>query len=209
MTISKLENSLVAVLRGKNEYNMHFLVESLLKGGITNIEITLDTPDAFNVIKSIKKEFNNQILIGAGTVLDPTSAILAINAGAEFVVSPTLNTDVIKATKRHGKISIPGALTPSEVLNAYECGADVVKVFPAGSLGPNYIKDLKGPLSYIQVMPTGGIGIEDVVDYFNAGAFTVGLGSSLIRHDLILEKKYNEISQLAKSYVDKISMVNR
>ncbi|MBL4954725.1 bifunctional 4-hydroxy-2-oxoglutarate aldolase/2-dehydro-3-deoxy-phosphogluconate aldolase [Neobacillus sp. YIM B02564] len=172
--------NIIAIMRGVDPKNVSSIAQSLKKGGIRVIEITLDSPNALEVIKQLSLEEGDNMLIGAGTVLDPESARMAIHHGAKFIISPTLNIKTIEMTKRYGVLSIPGCLTPTEILTAYENGADMVKVFPASSMGANYFKDLSGPLSYIPLIATGGINENNIQDFIKSGVTAVGLGSSLI-----------------------------
>lgn len=173
-------HKLVAILRGVKAEKTLAITQALKDGGIKNIEVTLNSPGAFSVIEQITRQFGDEMAVGAGTVLDPESAKAAIQAGAQFIISPTLNLETIKLTKRYGAISIPAAYTPTEFLTAYENGADIVKLFPASSVGPSFIKDMRGPLPQIPIMPTGGINLENVESFLNNGAVGIGLGSSLV-----------------------------
>ena len=173
-------NKLIAIMRGVDPGDAISIFQSLKEGGIKTFEITLDSPKAYEVIEKLSDKAENDILIGAGTVLDPESARKAVYHGASFVISPTLQLETIKMTKRYGVLSIPGCLTPTEVLMAYENGADMVKVFPASSMGASYFKDLSSPLPYIPLIATGGINEDNMRTYIKAGVAAVGLGSSLV-----------------------------
>nr|WP_205597546.1 bifunctional 4-hydroxy-2-oxoglutarate aldolase/2-dehydro-3-deoxy-phosphogluconate aldolase [Neobacillus thermocopriae] len=170
----------VAVIRGATMETIIPVAQALKNGGITAIEITMETPKALSIIERVADVFGDEMFVGAGTVLDPETARAAILSGAKFVFSPTVRKETIEMTKRYGIISVPGAFTATEILTAYEYGADVVKVFPAGSVGPGYFKNLAGPLPHIPLMPTGGINTENAKDYIRAGAVAVGVGSSLV-----------------------------
>ncbi|MFH7819652.1 bifunctional 4-hydroxy-2-oxoglutarate aldolase/2-dehydro-3-deoxy-phosphogluconate aldolase [Neobacillus thermocopriae] len=170
----------VAVIRGATMETIIPVAQALKNGGITAIEITMETPKALSIIERVADVFGDEMFVGAGTVLDPETARAAILSGAKFVFSPTVRKETIEMTKRYGIISVPGAFTATEILTAYEYGADVVKVFPAGSVGPGYFKNLAGPLPHIPLMPTGGINTENAKDYIRAGAVAVGMGSSLV-----------------------------
>ncbi|HWO97369.1 MAG TPA: bifunctional 4-hydroxy-2-oxoglutarate aldolase/2-dehydro-3-deoxy-phosphogluconate aldolase [Bacillus sp. (in: firmicutes)] len=195
------EGKLVAVIRGARPDQILPIALALKEGGIRALEITVETPKVFNLIEKIKEEFGNEIIAGAGTVLDPETARAAIMAGAEFIFSPTVNIETIKMTKRYGIISIPGALTPTEILTAYEHGADIIKVFPASALGVDYFKDLRGPLPHIPLMPTGGVNLDNIVSFFEAGAVAAGLGGSLVNpSELIQDKDYAKLTETAKRF---------
>ncbi|MER2140685.1 MAG: bifunctional 4-hydroxy-2-oxoglutarate aldolase/2-dehydro-3-deoxy-phosphogluconate aldolase, partial [Priestia megaterium] len=156
MHIEKITSSgIVAVIRGASAERIIPLAYALKEGGVTNLEITMENPAAVEVIKELKNEFDDSMFIGAGTVLDEETARIAIMAGASFIFSPTVNERTIKTAKRYGVISVPGAFTPTEILTAYECGADMIKVFPASVVGPAYFKNIAGPLPHIPLMPTG------------------------------------------------------
>lgn len=175
-----IENGIAAVIRGAQPDTIIPIAEALLKGGVKTIEITVETPGAIHVIEKAATELGDEMLIGAGTVLDPETARVAIMAGSRFIFSPTVNLETIKIAKRYGVACIPGALTPTEILTAYENGADLIKVFPANVFGPRYLRDIHGPLPHIPLMPTGGVNIENVGDYIQAGAAAAGIGSSLV-----------------------------
>lgn len=202
------KNKLVAVIRKVKPSDIVSIGESLLKGGIRVFEITADSPDYYHSIELVKNEFGNDVTVGAGTVLDSITAKSAINAGAEFIFAPTTNLETIKLTKRYGVVSIPGAMTPTEILTAYEHGADVVKVFPANVLGPKYLSDIRGPLQHIRLMPTGGVNLNNVLDYFSNGAVAAGLGNSLVNANVVIDQEeLTSIEERAKQFVSKISGV--
>ncbi|MGD7010154.1 bifunctional 4-hydroxy-2-oxoglutarate aldolase/2-dehydro-3-deoxy-phosphogluconate aldolase [Metabacillus sp. 84] len=173
------QSGVVAVIRGANPETIIPIARALKEGGVTALEITMENPKAIKVIERLKGEFQDEVLVGAGTVLDPESARTAIMAGAKFIFSPTINPETIRMAKRYGVISVPGAMTPTEILAAYEAGADLVKVFPANVLGPDYLKAVAGPLPHIPLMPTGGIGLDNAEAFMRAGAAAVGAGSTL------------------------------
>jgi 2-dehydro-3-deoxyphosphogluconate aldolase / (4S)-4-hydroxy-2-oxoglutarate aldolase len=199
--LSITESGVVAVVRKIDREQILEVISALVEGGIKGIEVTVDSDDALGAISEAKKRFGSYAVIGAGTVLDGITARLAIQAGADFIFSPTLSEETIKVTKRYGKISIPGVFTPSEMVAAMEWGADLVKVFPASILGPEFIKDIKGPLPHIPIMPTGGISLENTADYINSGAVAVGVGGSLLKKELILNRDMKGLTDLASQYV--------
>ncbi|CAH0343846.1 bifunctional 4-hydroxy-2-oxoglutarate aldolase/2-dehydro-3-deoxy-phosphogluconate aldolase [Bacillus sp. CECT 9360] len=208
--LEELKNGkLVAVIRGASSEQIIPITRALIDGGINALEITVETPKVCYLIEKVKAEFGEEIIAGAGTVLDAETARAAIMSGAEFIFSPTVQEETIKMTKRYGVISIPGAFTPTEILTAYESGADIIKVFPADSLGPNYFKHLKGPLRQIPLMPTGGVGFENLLNYLQAGAVAVGLGGSLVNPSkLTSTQNYQELTDRAKQFVEIVNGFN-
>ena len=190
-----------AVIRGATVDNIALIGEALSKGGVKVLEITVETPGACAAIEKASLELND-VLVGAGTVLDPETARIAIMSGAKFIFSPTINSKTIEMAKRYGVVSIPGALTPTEILSAYENGADLVKVFPANVFGPSYIKDIHGPLPQIPLITTGGISVANVGEYIKAGASGVGVGSSLVNTKKELTEQYSsEITETASAFI--------
>lgn len=175
-----LDERIVAIIRGMTGEGFNGLIATLLENDIRIMEVTVDTPSVYEKIQQIKTQYGDQVVIGAGTVLDSETARLAISAGAEFLVSPSLNLDVIKTAKRYGKMVLPGCMTPTEIVQAYEAGADAIKVFPASVVGPEYFRELSGPLGHIPLLPTGGVNLDNAHDYLDAGAVAIGLGSSLV-----------------------------
>ncbi|WP_079527498.1 bifunctional 4-hydroxy-2-oxoglutarate aldolase/2-dehydro-3-deoxy-phosphogluconate aldolase [Halobacillus hunanensis] len=203
-----MEHKLVAVIRGAKGEEVLPIAKALNEGGIHILEITADTPQVGELIRHVKDELGDAVIVGAGTVLDPETARAAIMAGARFIFSPTVNLDTIQMTKRYGVVSIPGAMTPTEILTAYEHGADLIKVFPAGTMGPGYIKDVHGPLSHIPLMPTGGVDLSNVREYFEKGAVAAGLGSALVNLKQPLnEETLKEITAKAQQFVKAIKDV--
>lgn len=174
------EQRIVAIIRGITGEGLDSLVGTLVESGIRIMEVTVDTPGVYDKIQKIKDEYGDEVAVGAGTVLDSETARTAISAGAEFLVSPSLNVDVIKTAKRYGKAVFPGCMTPTEIVQAFEAGADVIKVFPASVVGPRYFRELSGPLGHIPLMPTGGVNLDNARAYVEAGAAAVGLGSALV-----------------------------
>jgi len=205
-TLERLrQEKIVAVLRHTTHENILPIARSLLKGGIHAIEITAETPQAASLIEKVDQELGDQMVVGAGTVLDPETARVMIMSGARFIVAPTTNRETIKMTKRYGVTSIPGAFTPTEVLSAYESGADMVKVFPAGSVGPSYVKNIKGPLHQVPLMATGGVDKSNMLEFLAKGVEVVGLGSQLVDpKQLQQEEDYRMLEQVARDFVDKV-----
>lgn len=200
----------VAVIRGATMETIIPVAQALKNGGITAIEITMETPKALSIIERVADVFGDEMFVGAGTVLDPETARAAILSGAKFVFSPTVRKETIEMTKRYGIISVPGAFTATEILTAYEYGADVVKVFPAGSVGSSYFKNLAGPLPHIPLMPTGGINTENAKDYIRAGAVAVGVGSSLVDPTKELTEPYlRSITEKAQQLMMEVQFVQK
>ncbi|MDO0956557.1 bifunctional 4-hydroxy-2-oxoglutarate aldolase/2-dehydro-3-deoxy-phosphogluconate aldolase [Mammaliicoccus sciuri] len=199
------ETKLIAILRNAKPNDILPIVETLYKAGIRAIEVTMNSPKALESIELISNEMKGKVVVGAGTVLDAESARLAILSGATFILSPTVDKETIRMSKKYGAISIPGAMTPTEILEAYEYGGDIIKVFPTTSLGPEYIKDLKGPLPHIPLLPTGGVSIDNVTDFIKAGAVGVGLGSALVNTKVETNKAYfEELEQKAQAFYNKV-----
>lgn len=199
-----LSSGIIAVVRKIEANKVMDVIGALVDGGVTGIEVTLDSENVFEVIGEAQKKFGDRVVVGAGTVLDGTSARMAIQAGADFIFAPTLSRDTIEVTKRYGKIVIPGVFTPTEILQATEWGADVVKIFPASVLGSQFIKDVRGPLGHIKMMPTGGINLENVGEYIRAGAVAAGVGSSLLDKKMISTSDWVGLSEHASNYVNEV-----
>lgn len=200
-----LENKLVAIIRGANPRDLLPIARALHAGGIRTLEITLNSPGALASIKEISGAMDGQLLVGAGTVLDAETARAALLAGARFIISPTLHPKTIRMAKRYGAVSIPGAFTATEILTAYEHGADLVKVFPA-SVGAAYFKDLAGPLPFIPLMPTGGVALGNIQDFRRAGAAAFGLGSALVDTKRAVTDEYlAQLTQRAQQFVQAVA----
>ncbi|GAC1589863.1 MAG: bifunctional 4-hydroxy-2-oxoglutarate aldolase/2-dehydro-3-deoxy-phosphogluconate aldolase [Hymenobacter sp.] len=201
-----LEHKLVAILRGASPPDLLSIARALYAGGIRALEITLNSPGALASIDQIAREMDGQLLVGAGTVLDPESARAALLAGAQYIISPTLNKKTIRMTKRYGAVSIPGAYTPTEILAAYEYGGDIIKVFPAAAGGSNYLKDIAGPLPFIPLMPTGGVTLDTIRAYQQAGAMAFGLGSALVDTSRPVTEEYlRQLTEKARSFVQAVA----
>lgn len=199
------ENKIVAVIRKADEGNILPILEALSNGGVKAVEITAETPNVTGIIEKAVKKLGNEISIGAGTVLDPETARAVIMAGAAFIVSPTLNIETLKLTNRYGILNIPGVLTPTEIVTAYEHGAGMVKIFPADAFGPNYVKNVLGPLPHVKAMVTGGITLDNMNDYLSKGSIAVGIGSNLVNAKALkTEEDYQQLTARAKQYVSKL-----
>ncbi|HHV61528.1 MAG TPA: bifunctional 4-hydroxy-2-oxoglutarate aldolase/2-dehydro-3-deoxy-phosphogluconate aldolase [Firmicutes bacterium] len=211
-----IDTGIVAIIRAERSDDLVNVARALKEGGIRAMEVTMTTPGAIDVVREIASGIAggggedgagaaNEMIIGVGTVLDPETARIAILAGAEFVVSPTLNLDVIRMCRRYSKVVIPGAFTPTEILAAWEAGADAVKVFPATKLGPSFFKDMRGPLPQVLLTPTGGVNLDNVAEFIKAGAAFVGVGSALVDKKLVAEKRWSELTAKARAFVDAIA----
>lgn len=170
----------VAVIRMKDAARVATTADALRRGGVTAIEITMTVPGAVGIIREMAKAKGPGTLVGAGTVLDAKTAAEVIDAGADFVVSPVFDRDVVQACRDAGVLVAPGAFSPTEIVTAWGAGADVVKVFPATSLGPRFFRDLRGPLPHVRLMPTGGVTLENAREFLAAGACCVGIGTALV-----------------------------
>ena len=201
---------LLPVLRARSIPEAHALVEAILAGGVTVIEVTMTVPNAIDLLRDLKAKYGSQVLLGSGTVTTAAQAQATIEAGAEFVLSPSLHLDVIAKTKDLGKVSIPGALTPTEVITAWEAGADYVKVFPCSALGgPSYLKALLVPFPQLKLIPTGGVTIANAADFLKAGAMAVGVGSDLVNATAIAEGKPWIVTDMARAYLDVIQEMRK
>lgn len=197
-------SGVVAVIRRQRPEDVVPLAEALVKGGVTTLEITVDSEQSYQLIGEVKKRLGSTALVGAGTVLDAETARTAIQAGADFIFSPTYNASLIEMAKRYGVISIPGVLTPSEMVEAYQAGADIVKVFPASAFGPSYIKDLQGPLGHIPMIPTGGVNVGNIGTYIANGAIATGVGGSLVNQQFIDNQDFESITTLAEQFTEAV-----
>jgi 2-dehydro-3-deoxyphosphogluconate aldolase/(4S)-4-hydroxy-2-oxoglutarate aldolase len=194
----------VAVIRAHSKDQLIGIAESLLAGGVPAIEVTMSTPNAIAGIEMLANRFGDTAVLGVGTVMNAATAEDAIAAGAQFVVSPMFDEKVVAAAQKHGKIVIPGAFTPTEILRAWLAGADVVKVFPSTGLGPQYFKDLLAPLPQLRLTPTGGVDVKNAGDWIRAGAVFVGAGSSLISKDALAGNDWTSVTANAKAFVETI-----
>lgn len=194
------ELGVLAVIRGPAADLTVKMVEALVAGGITGIEITYSTPGAEDVVRTLVKQFGEQILVGMGTLTIPDQAQSATNAGANFLVSPVCEPDLVRSMLASGLLTMAGALTPTEVLQAHKLGADIVKVFPGSLGGPGYVKALKGPFPNIPMMPTGGVSSSNVAEWFATGVVAVGAGSELCPPQLAREGKFAEITKRASDF---------
>lgn len=192
----------MAILRSASGERLADVAEALVAGGIDVVEVTFTVPKAAQVIEQVADRLGDRVLLGAGTVLDTETARTALLAGARFVVSPTLNLDVIRLCHRYDCLAMPGALTPTEILAAWEAGAEIVKVFPSDITGPSYLKALAGPLPQIRLMPTGGVNLQTAADFLRAGACALGVGSALVDPRAVAEGDLARIESVARQYVE-------
>jgi 2-dehydro-3-deoxyphosphogluconate aldolase/(4S)-4-hydroxy-2-oxoglutarate aldolase len=202
---SIVEIGIVPVVRTESADGAIRAIQALYRGGIRSAEITMTVPGAIRALEKVADEFGDRMILGAGTVLDPETARACMLAGAEFFVTPTLKISTIEMVKRYSKVIMPGALTPTEILTAWEAGADAVKVFPCGAVGgAKYIKAVRGPLPHVEMVPTGGVNLETVADFLKAGACAVGVGAELIDSQTIREGKFEVFEQRAVRFLDVI-----
>ncbi len=192
---------IMAVVRSDDPTVLVEVGRAIARGGVDVIEVTFTVPDALRVISETRKALDDEIVVGAGTVLDPETARAAILAGAEFIVSPTLNVETIALCNRYGVPVVPGAFTPTEILTAYTAGADLVKVFPATKLGPEFIKDMAGPLPHIPLVPTGGVNLDNAAQFIRAGAACLGVGSNLVEKEAIKNRDFDRLTANAEKFV--------
>ena len=195
-----LDSCIVAVIRAESGDLLVDVAEALLAGGVDVMEVTFTVPRAVQVLEKVADKLGKRVLLGAGTVLDTETCRAALLAGAEFIVSPAVNVQVIEMCKRYSKPIMPGAFTPTEVVTAWQAGADIVKIFPSEITGPRYLKALHGPLPHIRLMPTGGVNLETATDFLKAGACALGVGSSLVDPKVVAAGDLKKIENLAKQY---------
>ncbi len=200
-----LEHKIIAIIRGANPADVIKIADALYAGGIRILEITMNSAQPLTVIKELNDKFGSKMIIGAGTVLDVDSAKKAVAAGASFILSPIVDIEVIKIAKSLGVVNIPGAYTATEIYYAYKNGADIVKVFPATS--PSYLKDIAGPLPQIPLLPTGGVTLENIKDFKNAGAVGFGIGSALVNTKQEVAPEYlSKLTAKAQAFVQAVNL---
>jgi len=197
-----IESGVTAVLRGIDEDDIVPAAEAIYEGGVTSIEVTADATRCSDMIAAVDRALEEtDAVVGAGTVMDAAAARNVIEAGAEFVLAPNLDTDVLDVCNREGVVAIPGVMTPTEAAQAMEAGADILKMFPASTVGPGHIGALQGPLGDVPIMPTGGVSTENVGEYFEAGAVGVGAGSALVDYDAIDRGDWDGVRESAAEFV--------
>jgi 2-dehydro-3-deoxyphosphogluconate aldolase/(4S)-4-hydroxy-2-oxoglutarate aldolase len=198
------ETKVISIIRGVEEEHAPFVIDALAKGGIRCLEITMNTPGALDMIEQASQ--NPKLLVGAGTVLDVASARESIRRGARFVLSPSLDVKVITYCLDHGVLPVPGVFTPTEMYTAHKAGSPLIKIFPAGSVGPQYIKDQLGPFKGMRLLPVGGVSVENTAAFIQAGAFAVGVGSYLANPDLAKKKAWESITSRAKLFLEQAAL---
>ncbi len=196
------ENYLVAVVRGNDEDETKKIVDEIIKGGFKNIEITFTVPNAEEVINQVHKQYGDDIVLGAGTVLDAATAQIAINKGAQYIVSPHLDTNISKLCNVYSIPYLPGCSSATEIIVALRYGSDLIKLFPGGQLGAGFIKDIKGPVPNVELMPSGGVNLDNVSDWIEKGSFAVGIGGDLTKE--FTGNNFEVISEKAQKYVEAV-----
>jgi len=205
-----LDTGIIPVIRTDSPEKALKVADAILEGGIKTLEITMTVPGAVDLIKKLNEKIGKDILLGTGTVLDAETARLCILAGAKFVIGPCISQGMIEVCKRYSVVAIPGAMTPTEILKAWESGADIVKVFPAADLGgPSYIRAIKAPLPHILLNPTGGVSLENAADFIRAGADVISVGSHLVDKKAVEEEKYEVITENAKRFKEEVEKGRR
>ncbi|MBC7236773.1 MAG: bifunctional 4-hydroxy-2-oxoglutarate aldolase/2-dehydro-3-deoxy-phosphogluconate aldolase [Chloroflexi bacterium] len=199
-----LETGVVAIVRLDSSESLIRVAEAIAEGGVRHIEFTMTTPAALQTLEKVTAEFKGDVVFGAGTVLDAETARAAILAGAKFIVAPNLNPEVITLCNRYSVVSMPGALTPTEVMQAWDAGADVVKIFPADTFGPGYIRALLAPLPQVRLAPVGGVGPDNVAEYIRNGAACVGVGSSLVNSKLVASGDWAALTKRARTLIEEV-----
>ncbi|WP_224270907.1 bifunctional 4-hydroxy-2-oxoglutarate aldolase/2-dehydro-3-deoxy-phosphogluconate aldolase [Haloprofundus salinisoli] len=195
------ENGVIGIVRGVDPDRTIDVVDALVEGGIDTVEITADTAGVLGTLEAVTSTFDHsEVLIGAGTVLDSETARAVLLAGASFVVTPSFDPGVVETCNRYGAVVAPGVQTPTEAVHAYEAGADLLKIFPASSLGPEYVRSLGGPLPQLPLVPTGGVSLDNVEAYVDAGATAVGVGSSLVDSEAIAAGEYGVLTERAEQF---------
>jgi 2-dehydro-3-deoxyphosphogluconate aldolase/(4S)-4-hydroxy-2-oxoglutarate aldolase len=198
------ETGIIAIMRAQSSDQLIAAADAIRAGGVRVIEVTMTTPGALSVITAATKKYGNEVLFGAGTVLDPETARAAILAGAGFIVAPTLNLDVIRLCNRYSVPVMPGCLTPTEMLTAWEAGADMIKLFPADVGGPDLIKAILAPLPQLQIVPVGGVDLNTAAAFIRKGAVALGVGGSLINQKLLDSGDMAELSRRATAFIDEV-----
>lgn len=209
-TTRRIEASgIVAIIRGTDPDTAIETVDALRRGGVSVVEVTANTEGVLEMLRDVTSSFaDDEVLVGAGTVLDSETARATMLAGAEFVVTPSFDAETVQTANRYGAPSIVGIATPTEAVDAYTAGADMVKVFPASTLGPGFVSALQGPLGHIPMVPTGGVSLDNVGSFFEAGASAVGVGSSLVDNDAVERGAFDEITDNARAFVDAVETGN-
>jgi len=201
---------LIPVLRAKNAAQAHAIVKAMIAGGVTVVEVTMTVPGAVDILKDLKKEYGTDLLLGSGTVTTAAQAEATIEAGAEFVVSPSFHAAVVAKTRELGKVSIPGSLTPTEVISAWDAGADYVKIFPCSAMGgASYLKSLLAPFPHLKLIPTGGVTLQTAESFLKAGARALGVGSDLVNLAAVDAGNPEVITETARAYLKVLAQVRQ
>jgi len=196
-----LQTGITAVIRARSSQHLIEVAEAIRAGGVECIEVTMTTPDALRVIEEASRRFGDEVLIGVGSVLDAETARAAILAGAQFVVGPCLDRGMIELCRRYSRPVIPGAFTPTEILTAWTAGADLVKVFPAGAVGPSYFRDVLAPLPQVKLVPTGGVDLDTAGEFIKAGAAALCVGSAMMPQAAMANQQWDMLTDLAGRFV--------
>jgi 2-dehydro-3-deoxyphosphogluconate aldolase / (4S)-4-hydroxy-2-oxoglutarate aldolase len=196
-----LNPGVIAVVRAKRTEQALPCAEALVAGGVIAVEITMTTPNALTAIREVSTKLGDRALIGVGTVLDEATCRAAIEAGAQFVVSPICRRELVPIAQQAGKPVMLGAYTPTEAQLAHEAGSDFIKIFPADTLGPNYVRALRAPLPHLRIVPTGGVDLKTIGDFFKAGCVAVGAGSSLISREVLDKDDWGRLTRMATAFV--------
>ena len=205
-TVQRLETlGVIAVVRLPDAARLRDVVAALGQGGVRAIEVTMTVPDAVRIIAGLARTLSSETLLGAGTVLDVATASAVIDAGARFIVSPVLRPALIQTCHERGVATMPGCFSPTEILTAHEAGADLIKLFPATALGPQYIKDLRAPLPALRLVPTGGVTPANAGDWIRAGAVAVGIGSALVERTVVDQGRFEAITEKARQAVASVA----
>lgn len=197
-----LDAGIVAIVRSSQSGPLVDVCRALADGGVRVAEITMTVPNALDVLREARQALGDRLLLGAGTILDAETGRAALLAGAEFIVAPTLNLEVVKLCQRYDKLVMPGCFTPTEILAAWEAGADIIKVFPADCVGPAFFKAVRGPLPQVRLMPTGGVDLSTAAAFLKAGACCLGVGGQLVDPKLVAARDFAKLRELAKQYVE-------
>lgn len=203
-----IEYGVVAVVRTKQPDKLIKIIEAIYAGGIKSIEITMTVPRALKMIEQVSKLVNDEIILGVGSILDSNNAQRAIDAGAKFVVSPIFNKEIIITSHNNNVPAMPGTFTPTEIFNAQEAEADIIKVFPADVLGMSFFKSIKAPMPHLRIMPTGGVTLDNAGDWIKAGACAVGVGSALLDGQAIEENNFRKLTDNAKRIMNSLKSVD-
>ena len=199
------ETGIIAIMRAKSSKQLIAAADAIKAGGVSVIEVTMTTPGALGVIEAAKTRYGDDVLFGAGSVLDPETARAAILAGADFIVAPTLNPDMVALCNRYSTPVIPGCYTPTEALIAWETGADMVKLFPASVGGAAFVKAILAPLPHLEIVPVGGVNLDTAADFIRKGAAALGVGSSLVNQKLLEANDLDELTQRARAFINEVN----